>query len=325
MHCRDEGCVRIIGKRIAQRQRAVCSQLGDEPVGDRPHALVLFGLRRGIRRGVVVGGDARGGAGPGLLGIAIARAFVRRRERRLVFGPEIAAFDSQGPRAVDADEGPGAGDLGWVEDDGPLLESGQRRLDLGKPLVDLLRNLIRLGVSLFQLVELGPEGVVSSHLFLRQRTLLPDKAAQIVGVAIREVGRDLNPPPAFGANRVGFALELIRDQPVEQGWILQPAAVIRIEEIAQDGPARSLVSFDPDELGPLVRGAHRAFRQHATDLVGLLGIGALQRLPHLLLTRMVGIDGERHDLVQGHAVLGIDIEQLGRDGSKAQPLARRGR
>ena len=47
----------------------------------------------------------------------------------------------------------------------------------------------------------------------------------------------------------------------------------------------------------------------------------MQGLPDLLLPRMVGIDRERHELVQSHAVLGLDIKQLGRDGSKAQPLA----
>ena len=85
-------------------------------------------------------------------------------------------------------------------------------------------------------------------------------------------------------------------------------------------PPRVLIGFDANELRPLVGGAHRALGQHAADLVRLLGIGPLQGLPHLLLARMVGIDREPHQLIQGHAVLGIDVEQLRRHRSEAQPL-----
>ena len=157
-------------------------------------------------------------------------------------------------------------------------------------------------------------------LVLGERALLADEPAEIVGVAVREIGRDLDPFPAFGADRVGFAVELLRDEAVEQGRVLQPAAVVRVEQIAQDDAACGLISLDADELRPLVGGAHRALGQHAADLVRLLGIGPLQGLPHLLLARMVGIDRERHQLIQGHAVLGIDVEQLRRHRGEAQPL-----
>ena len=49
-------------------------------------------------------------------------------------------------------------------------------------------------------------------------------------------------------------------------------------------------------------------------------MGALQRLPHLLLAGVIRIDGEGHELLQGHAVLGIDLEQLLRHGRQPQPL-----
>ena len=63
-------------------------------------------------------------------------------------------------------------------------------------------------------------------------------------------------------------------------------------------------------MRPLVGGAHRALGQHAADLIGLLVVGALDRLPNLLLALMVGADREGHELVERHAVLGIDVEQL---------------
>jgi hypothetical protein len=43
-------------------------------------------------------------------------------------------------------------------------------------------------------------------------------------------------------------------------------------------------------------------------------------LEHLLLTLVVAVDRERHELVKGDPVLGIDVEQLGRDGRETQAL-----
>jgi hypothetical protein len=55
-------------------------------------------------------------------------------------------------------------------------------------------------------------------------------------------------------------------------------------------------------------------------VIWLFGVRALQRLPHLLLTLVVRIDRERHELVERHTVVGIDVEQLWRDGSELEPL-----
>ena len=140
-------------------------------------------------------------------------------------------------------------------------------------------------------------------------------------MAVGEVGRDLDPLPALGADGLGLPLQLLGDEPVEQGRVLQPAAVVGLEEVAQDDAAGRLVGLDADELRPLVGGAHGALGQHPADLVGLPGVGALQGLPHLLLARVVRIDGEGHQLVQGHAVLGIDVEQRRRHGGEPQALA----
>ena len=46
----------------------------------------------------------------------------------------------------------------------------------------------------------------------------------------------------------------------------------------------------------------------------------LTSLPDLLLAGLVGGDGERHELLQRHAVLGIDVVQLRRHGRQAQAL-----
>jgi hypothetical protein len=49
-------------------------------------------------------------------------------------------------------------------------------------------------------------------------------------------------------------------------------------------------------------------------------VGTLSRLPHLLLALVVRVDRERHELVERHAVFGIDVEQLRRDGGQLEPL-----
>ena len=70
----------------------------------------------------------------------------------------------------------------------------------------------------------------------------------------------------------------------------------------------------------LVGRPHGALGEHPADDMRLLGVGLAQALEHLLLALMIAVDGERHELVQRHAVVGIDVEQLGRDGCKAEAL-----
>jgi hypothetical protein len=53
-------------------------------------------------------------------------------------------------------------------------------------------------------------------------------------------------------------------------------------------------------------------------------VGLPQRLPDLLLPSLVCGDREGHELLQRHAVLGIDVEQLLGDGGQAQALLHHG-
>ena len=46
----------------------------------------------------------------------------------------------------------------------------------------------------------------------------------------------------------------------------------------------------------------------------------METLPHLLLTFPIPRDGEGHQLIQGHTVLGVDVQQLGRHRGQPQPL-----
>jgi hypothetical protein len=147
-------------------------------------------------------------------------------------------------------------------------------------------------------VQLRLESVARLGLFLRQRHLLAAEPAQPVRVAVREVGRDLDPLPPFIPDGCGFLLQLLGNELVEEAGVLQPAAVVGLEQVAQHDAAGGLVVGDADEPRPPVGGAHRVLREHAPDLVGLPRGQAEQRLPYLLLARVVGIDRERHQLVQ---------------------------
>ena len=58
-------------------------------------------------------------------------------------------------------------------------------------------------------------------------------------MAVRELGHDLDPLPALGTDGLGFPLQLLGDELLEQGRVLQPAAVVGLEQIAQDVPPAS--------------------------------------------------------------------------------------
>src|SRR3546814_7139394 len=80
--------------------------------------------------------------------------------------------------------------------------------------------------------------------------------------------------------------ELLGDEVVEQRDVLEPAAVIMLEQVAQHDAARLLIGLEADELHPLVGGAHGALGQQPPDLIGLLAVGSSEPFPDLLLTRI---------------------------------------
>ena len=139
-------------------------------------------------------------------------------------------------------------------------------------------------------------------------------------MAVGQVGRDLDPLPALGGDCFRLAPERLGHQPLEQRRVLQPAAVVALEQVAHDRAARRLVDPDADEQRPLVGRAHRALGQHAPDDVGVLDVGLAEPLVGLLLPGMVAVERERHQLVQRQPVLGVGVQQLGRHRRQPQPL-----
>ena len=146
------------------------------------------------------------------------------------------------------------------------------------------------------------------------------KTAQARRVAVGEVDSSRDPLPAFPGELLRFGLELLIGKPVEKRGILEPAAPVVLEQVAGDAAAGCHIGFDADEDRAPVRGADGAFGQKPADVPGLLVVALLDRLPDLLLTGMVLRDGEGHELLQRHLLGDVGLDQLFRDGDKAQAL-----
>ena len=56
--------------------------------------------------------------------------------------------------------------------------------------------------------------------------------------------------------------------------------------------------------------------------MGLPAVGLAKALERLLLALMIAVDGEGHELVERHAVLGIGFEELGRDRGQPEALSK---
>ena len=200
---------------------------------------------------------------------------------------------------------------------GPTLEGGERCFDFAEACVDLVGQFVGILIFGFELGVLGLQGI-DRRLFLGgEVSRRAVELAQMMGVAEWKIDIHLDPLPALAGDLLGLGLQLRGDQVVEQSDILKPTAIVLLEEVAHDDAARLLIGVKADEQSALVGRARGAFRQHAADLIGLLAIGTLERFPDLLLARVIVRHRERHELVERHAVFGIDVEQLLRHGRQA--------
>src|SRR6516165_11871349 len=104
MQHRRDGHAGIIRERLPQRQRSVCSELGNEPFGQRLDAVVLLAFALWLR--IAIAADCndctldRSGRSGGRR--SIAAITIDLLGRRLVLGSDIAALDPEITLAVDA-------------------------------------------------------------------------------------------------------------------------------------------------------------------------------------------------------------------------------
>ena len=103
-----------------------------------------------------------------------------------------------------------------------------------------------------------------------------------------KISRYRDPLPAFGTQDFSLGLKLLGYQPVEQPWVLQPAAIILLKQIPHDRATGGLVSSRANKQSPSIGRPNGALGKLATDQVRFLAVGPRHRIPNLLLARMIG-------------------------------------
>ena len=74
-----------------------------------------------------------------------------------ILGADITAVHGEPPFGINADEDTGSRDVDGIKDDRPLFERHQGRFDFAEPLIDFIRQFVRILVVEFELGLLGIE------------------------------------------------------------------------------------------------------------------------------------------------------------------------
>lgn len=236
----------------------LCRQVGHEPVRERPDRLVLVIAPLGrLRR--AVDDDASGAEAVDLdpavrIAAGLSVPVVRLR---LVLRPDEAAFDAKPAIGVEHDEGADARHLGGIMDVRAVVQG----IELGAELLDLLVVVRSLRIFGIEFVVFGLQCIMLGQLLPRHLGGLAIDAAQAGGVAIGKVDGRLHPLPALALQGFGIGLQLREHELFEQRRILEPAAAILLEQIAQDDAAGLLIGFGAD-----IDGARRSSARTAVSV-----------------------------------------------------------
>ena len=205
--------LRIGADRIAKRERAVRSQLGDKPFGQRLDDIflvILLWLGRlaadrddGALDAAVVFGVGGISDAIDLMALGV--------DRRLVLRPDIATTNDKLAFAIDADEHAGAHDLSWIVDSRALLECFERSFDFVHALVDLVGQFVGFGIFRLEPVVLLAQRLASGALVVGEIDGGTGQGTKTMIMAVRQVGIDADPLPAFGRDLVGVRFQLVRD------------------------------------------------------------------------------------------------------------------
>ena len=229
---------------------------------------------------------------------------------RFILRPHVAALDFHPPGIIDADEDAGAGDVGRVIDRRTLVAGRDLLFEFGHPLVDLLGQLVGAFVFVGETAIFGKRCVIARLLFLADRRIVCRQSPQPIAVAVREVDCDFGPFPTLGADFLHRGVEFFAGEAIEQRHVLQPAAVVVHEKIAQNDATCRFIGFDADEDRAFVARLHCTFGQHASDCIRLGVVGAAQSFPDRLLPCMIVGDAESRQLLERHFLGDVKIEQL---------------
>lgn len=227
---RRHGDMRVVGERLVEREGAMGGEFDHQPFGKRLDAVVLVVLR--IHRLAADGDDGALRAGLGRdrtafgVGLAITGIVLAiDGDGRLVLGTDITACDNEFAGAVDADENARVGDLGSVIDRRAVLEGGQRRLDLAKARIDLIGQLVVVGVFRLEPLIFLAQRLAGGALLVGQIEERGGQDAKAAIMVVGQIGIDLDPLPALGRDFIGDDLQLLRDERSSSaGFSSQPSS-----------------------------------------------------------------------------------------------------
>ncbi len=225
-------------------------------------------------------------------------------------------------RPVDIDADKSAGDRHFLRVVDQRLRDERRDLlvDRIDPGTDFIGDVLGARPFVFEPVgflaqRFDPRLIVGARL---GRHAIERAVAE--GVAIREVDRGLDPLPAFRRDTRHLGFELLGLQPVEQRDVLEPAAVIAFEEIAKNMSACLAIGVERDEQDALVRCPYLVLGQPRADIPRLLRVARGEHIPDLFLPRVIARHRKGHELFERHAVIGVDVVELGRDLRELEAL-----
>src|SRR3546814_14562133 len=100
-----------------------------------------------------------------------------------------------------------------------------------------VRQFVGVLIFRFESGLLGCE-LLNGRLFLeRQIDRRAGDLAETPHRVIREADRHLDPSPALGGDRLGLGLQLLGDEAIEKPDVLQPPAIVGLEQVAHDDAA----------------------------------------------------------------------------------------
>src|SRR3546814_8649315 len=104
-------------------------------------------------------------------------------------------------------------------------------------------------------VTLFPSTTLFRSVLVGERRLFAVDDAHAVIIGVGKVDRDRDPLPAFLADPRAFCLERLVHEPIEERHVLQPAAGIILEQVAQNVRSEEHTS----ELQSLLRHSYAVF------------------------------------------------------------------
>ena len=199
-----------------------------------------------------------------------------------------------------------------------LAEGLKRSLDLLEARFDLRWQLVQVGVTLDKPVIFAAERGDLRRVVRRAFDVARIDPRQSVAGRIVDVGlRPLPPPTCSGV--LGQDRELLENQPVQQGHVVQPAAPVVGEEVAGHGSPRRFIGLGADEHGAAVARLDLGGGQRLADVGGRAVVGEL--LVDLFLPGMVVGDREGHELVETQVLGPAKVDQARTEIGQPQALA----